>query len=235
MLRKLFKFPLFKTASIELAIENLANEGVKVGTVFREISHADVIRYIEQRNSYVRQIIRRPGGDWIEFYTLIDNKVYVVRLDIARDGIGSVLTSHELDLSEELENVFREDFADIMFGLALPYTDDSYRRWKDTGVEERSVEDMILAGKLMKKYFDKNPLFFYSLLTACDSFWAPSEHLGLLDVLCHEGISEERKARLQCYIAVESLMTYNILPCFRTVDLVRVSEMIEELTAEQKN
>ncbi|WP_299636354.1 hypothetical protein [uncultured Ruegeria sp.] len=233
MLRKLLGSSLFKTASIEMAIEGLAKDDVRIGTAFREISHTDVMRYIDKRKFHVRKVIPRPQGDWVEFYALIENKIHVVRLDVARDGIGSILTSHYLDLSIELRNVFRDDLSKIMFGLSLPYTDASYEKWRDFDIQERLEEDMLLAGRLMRKFFEVNPLAFYPLLAACEDFHAPQEHLGLFDLLCHEGIPDERRARLQCYLAVESLMTNNHLPCFRTVNLQRVSEMVDEMSAEQ--
>lgn len=217
-----------------MAIEGLAKDDIRTGTAFREISHADVMRYIEKRKCHVRQVIPRPQGDWVEFYALIENKIHVVRLDVAKDGTGSVLTSHYLDLSSELRKLFKDEFSEIMFGLSLPYTDASYEKWRDFDIEERSEEDMLLAGRLMRKFFEANPLAFYPLLAACEEFHAPREHLGLFDLLCHEGISEERRARLQCYLAVEALMTNNKLPCFRTVNLQRVSEMVEEMIADQK-
>lgn len=234
MLRKLLGSSLFKTASIEMAIEGLAKNDIRIGTAFREISHADVMRYIEKRKCYVRQIIPRPQGEWVEFYALIENKMHVVRLDAAKDGIGSVLTSHYLDLSSDLRKVFRDEFSKIVFGLSLPYTDASYEKWRDFDIEERLEEDMLLAGRLMRKFFETNPLAFYPLLAACEDFHAPQEHLGLFDLLCHEGIPDERRARLQCYLAVEALMTNNNLPCFRTVNLQRVSEMVEEMIADKK-
>lgn len=235
MFQRLLRSSLFKTASIELAIESLAKDDVRIGTAFREITHADVIKYIEKRKCHVRKTIPRPQGDWVEFYALIGNKIHVVRLDVAKDGIGSILTSHYLDLSNELEKLFRDEFSQIMFGLNLPYTDESYEKWRDFDIEERLEEDMLLAGRLMYKFFEKNPLALYPLLAACEDFHGPSGHLGLLDLLCHQGAEDERKARLQCYLAVEALMTNNNLPCFRTVNLQRVSEMVEEMLEDQKS
>lgn len=234
MLRKLLGSFLFKTASIEMAIESLAKDDVRIGTAFREISHVDVMRYIERRKCHVRQVISRPQGDWVEFYALIEHKIHVVRLDVAKDGVGSVLTSHYLDISAELENAFRDDLSKIMFGLDLPHTDKSYEKWRDFDIFERLEEDMLLAGRLVRKFFETNPLMFYPLLAACESFHAPQEHLGLFDLLCHDGMPDEQEARLQCYLAVEALMTNNDLPCFRTVSLERVSEMIDEMRAEKK-
>jgi hypothetical protein len=235
MLRRLLKSSLFKTASIEMAIERLAKDDVKIGTAFHEISHADVKQYIEKRKFHVRQFIPRKLGDWIEFYALIENKIYVVRLDVAKDGSGSILTSHLLDLTNETNKLFNDDISDIMYSLRLPYTDESYDKWQNHDIEERSEEDLLTAGRLMRKFFEKNPLALYPLIAACESFDGTSKHLGLFNLLCHEGSEEEKKARLQCYIAIESLMTNNKLSCFRTVSLQRVSKMIEQMLAEQTN
>lgn len=234
MLRKLLGSSIFKTASIEMAIEGLAKSDVRVGTAFHEISYPDVMRYIEKRKCHVRRVEPRPQEGWVEFYALIENKIYVVRLDVAKDGIGSVLTSHYLDLSSELSKVFRDEFSKIMFGLNLPYKDSIYEKWLDFDIQERLKEDMFLAGRLIRKFFEANPLAFYPLLAACEDFHAPHEHLGLFDLLCHGGMPDERRASLQCYLAVEALMTNNNLPCFSTVNLQRVSEMVEEMIADQK-
>lgn len=174
-------------------------------------------------------------GDWIEFYALIENKIYVVRLDVAKDGSGSILTSHLLDLTNETNKLFNDDISGIMYSLRLPYTDESYDKWQNHDIEERSEEDLLTAGRLMRKFFEKNPLALYPLIAACEDFDGTSKHLGLFNLLCHEGSEEERKARLQCYIAIESLMTNNKLSCFRTVSLQRVSKVIEQMLAEQTN
>lgn len=218
-----------------MAIEGLAKDDIRTGIAFREISHTEVMHYIEKRKCHIRQVISRPQGDWVEFYALIENKVHVVRLDVAKDGVGSILTSHYLDLSSELRKVFRDDFSEIMFRLNLPYADSSNEIWRGFHIEKRVEEDMLLAGRLMQKFFETNPLTFYPLLAACEDFYASKEHFGLFDLLCHEGMPDERKARLQCFLAVEALMTNNDLPCFRTVNLQRVSEMIEEMIVNQKS
>ncbi|SMR70654.1 hypothetical protein SAMN04488030_0266 [Aliiroseovarius halocynthiae] len=136
-----------------------------------------------------------------------------------------------------LEGIFKGRFAEFAHAIDLPYHESALEDDIISGAE-RPDADMHQAGRLIMGYFAHNPaeaaLFLKSFK---DNGFSPEDGVdAIYDILNYEHFHENPNygpLRLVCYRAVEALMTNNVLPCFKSVDRARVSEMVTEMTRMQ--